>query len=250
MLRAGKSCVRGLDRTDTSGSRQAPPALQPTAHVLRAPLARSSVNLPTAPRRPSRVVSAALLLLLHLVAIELFVHLRTTRAVANDRLVTLLLTAPPPKDTSPPQATEPARSPRPLVAPLPPIEVEASPIDAGSVFAVAPAPANAAASGSAASAPGPAKLDLAIPKEFYTHPPALTPAQEAMQDPRSNRLVLTKQEQMDVDFGVVECIAWQREPNGSIYRGPGHWQRVRDVSTNTFTSHRPGQEDRSMECVR
>ena len=71
-----------------------------------------------------------------------------------------------------------------------------------------------------------------------------------MQDPRSNRLVLTKQEQMDVDFGVVECIAWQREPSGGIYRGPGHWQRVRDVSTNAFTSHRPGQEDRSMECVK
>ena len=250
MLRAGKSCLRDCVRTDTSGSRQAPPALQPTAHVLRAPLARSSVNLPAAPRRPSRVVAAALLLVLHLVAIELFVHLRTTRAVANDRLVTLLLTAPPTKSIRPPQAAESTRAPRPLVAPLPPIDVEAPAIDAGSVIAVAPAPANAAASGSAASAPGPAKLDLAIPKEFYAHPPPLTPAQEAMQDPRSNRLVLTKQEQMDVDFGVVECIAWQREPNGSIYRGPGHWQRVRDVSTNPFTAHRPGQEDRSMECVK
>ena len=250
MLRAGKSCRRERDRTDTSGSRQAPPALQPTAHVLRAPLARSSVNLPAAPRRPSRVVAAALLLVLHLVAIELFVHLRTTRAVANDRLVTLLLTAPPTKSISPPHAIESTRAPRPLVAPLPPIDVEAPAIDAGSVIAVAPAPGNAAASGNAASAPGPAKLDLAIPKEFYTHPPPLTPAQEAMQDPRSNRLVLTKQEQMDVDFGVVECIAWQREPNGSIYRGPGHWQRVRDVSTNPFTAHRPGQEDRSMECVK
>ena len=250
MLRAGKSCLRDCVRTDTSGSRQAPPALQPTAHVLRAPLARSSVNLPAAPRRPSRVAAAALLLVLHLVAIELFVHLRTTRAVANDRLVTLLLTAPPTKSIRPPQAAESTRAPRPLVAPLPPIDVEAPAIDAGSVIAVAPAPANAAASGSAASAPGPAKLDLAIPKEFYAHPPPLTPAQEAMQDPRSNRLVLTKQEQMDVDFGVVECVAWQREPNGSIYRGPGHWQRVRDVSTNPFTAHRPGQEGRSMECVK
>jgi hypothetical protein len=250
MLRVGKSSLRERDRTDTSGSRQAPPALQPTAHVLRAPLARSSVNLPPAPRRPSRVVSAALLLVLHLVAIELFVHLRTTRVLVNDRLVTLLPTVPPTKSISPPQATESARSPRPLFAPLPPIDVEAPTIDAGSVIAVAPSPSNAAASGNAASAPGPAKLDLAIPKEFYTHPPPLTPAQEAMQDPRSNRLVLTKQEQMDVDFGVVECIAWQREPSGSIYRGPGHWQRVRDVSTNPFTSHRPGQEDRSMECVK
>ena len=208
------------------------------------------MNLPAAPRRPSRVVAAALLLVFHGVAIELFVHLRTTRAVANDRLVTLLSTVPPTKNTPPAQATEPVRSPRPLVAPLPPVELEAPPVVADSVIADAPAPANGLATGNAASAPGQAKLDLAIPKDFYTHPPPLTPAQEAMQDPRSNRLVLTKQEQMDVDFGVVECIAWQREPNGSIYRGPGHWQRVRDVSTNPFTSHRPGQEDRSMECVR
>ena len=208
------------------------------------------MNLPTAPRRPSRVVAAALLLVLHLVAIELFVHLRATRALADDRLVTLLLAVPPKADARPPRPTEPARSPRPLVAPLPPIDVEAPSVAAGSTIAATPAPAIAAAPGNAASDPGPAKLDLAIPKEFYTHPPPLTPAQEAMQDPRSNRLVLTKQEQMDVDFGVVECIAWQREPNGSIYRGPGHWQRVRDVGTNPFTSHRPGQEDRSMECVR
>ena len=92
MLRAGKSCRRERDRTDTSGSRQAPPAFQPIPHERRAPLPDPLVNLPAAPRRPSRVVAAALLLVLHLIAIELFVHLRTTRAVANDRLVTLLLT--------------------------------------------------------------------------------------------------------------------------------------------------------------
>ena len=207
------------------------------------------MNLSAASRRPSRVVAAALLLVLHLAGIELFVHLRGTRALPSDQLVTLLLTVPPStRAPPPPRAAESVRSPRPLVAPLPPIDVETPTIAAGSPIAVAPA--NAAGSGNAASAPGPARLDLAIPKEFYTHPPPLTPAQEALQDPRSNRLVLTKQEQMDVDFGVVECIAWQREPNGSIYRGPGHWQRVRDVSTNPFASHRPGQEDRSMECVR
>ena len=124
------------------------------------------------------------------------------------------------------------------------------PVATGSVIAATPASGVASASGNGASAPGAAKLDLAIPKEFYTHPPPLTPAQEAMQDPRSNRLVLTKQEQMDVDFGVVECIAWQREADGSIYRGPGHWQRIRSVGTNAFSYHAPGKEDRPMECVR
>lgn len=102
----------------------------------------------------------------------------------------------------------------------------------------------------AASGVGPDKLDLRIPTEFYTHPPPLTRAQKAMRDPRSNRLVLTKQEQMDVDFGVVECIAWQREPDGSIYRGPGHRQRIQGIGTNPSTTHEPGGEDRPMECVK
>jgi hypothetical protein len=211
------------------------------------------VSFATAPRRPSRVAAAALLLLLHIVAIELFVHLRATRDNATDRLVTLLFTESPRPAQRPAQAAPepaPARQPRPLLAPLPPVAVEAPAGTRPVATPIAAAPSDGPGSGSAASGPGPAKLDLAIPKEFYTHPPPLTPAQEAMNDPRSNRLVLTKQEQMDVDFGVVECIAWQREPNGSIYRGPGHWQRVRDVGTNPFTSHRPGQEDRSMECVK
>ncbi len=249
MLRVGKSCPRERDRTDTPGSRQAPPALRRVARSSRAPLAPIPVNLPTASRRPSRAVAAALLLVLHLAGIELFVHLRATRAVADDRLVMLMLPVPPTANTRPPRATEPARSPRPLVAPLPPIDVT-PPVATGSVIAAAPASGVAPASGGGAPAPGPAKLDLAIPKDFYAHPPPLTPAQEAMLDPRSNRLVLTKQEQMDVDFGVVECIAWQREPDGSIYRGPGHRQRIRSVGTNPFTYHAPGKEDRPMECVK
>lgn len=250
MLQAGKSCLLGRGRTDTSGSRQAPPARPNIAQDRRAPPPALLVNPPAAPRRSARVVAAALLLILHLVAVERFVHLRTTRAVASDRLATLLLTVAPRIATRPPRTaeSESEHALRPLVAPLPPVEVEAPPAAVASV--IAGVPANAPASGNVAAAPGAARLDLAIPKEFYTHPPALTPAQEAMQDPRSNRLVLTKQEQMDVDFGVVECIAWQREPDGSIYRGPGRWQRVRDVSTNPFTSHRPGQEDRAMECVK
>ena len=48
----------------------------------------------------------------------------------------------------------------------------------------------------------------------------------------------------------VECIAWQREPNGGIYRGPGHRQRVRDVRHEPVHHAPPGQEDRPMECVK
>ena len=208
------------------------------------------MSFPAAPRPAARIPALALLLLLHLVAITWLVRLQTTHERSLDRLATLLrFIAPierlPARESLPIPAKQ---APRPLIAPLPAIAIAPDNATPAATSLVAGPPSSA----SAGSAPGgaPDKLDLRIPKEFYTHPPPLTPAQEAMQDPRSNRLVLTKQEQMDVDFGVVECIAWQREPNGGIYRGPGHWQRVRDVGTNTFTTHRPGQEDRSMECVK
>ena len=210
--------------------------------------------LPTAPRRPSRVAAVALLLVLHLVAIELFIHLRTTRELGTDRLATLLLLdakrKPVPVTPTPEAAS--ARPPRPLVAPIPAITVDpqrlrdsATPIATLESNALGPATAATGSASGTASAP----LNLAIPKEFYKQAP-LTPAQEAMNDPRSNRLVLTKQEQLDIAFGVVECIAWQREPDGSIYRGPGHRQRIQGISTNPFTAHKPGGEDRPMECVK
>ena len=205
------------------------------------------MRLPTAPRRPSRVVAAALLLILHLVAIDLFVHLRTTRERANDRLASLLLldpqTRPAPAAPAPDVAAR--RLPRPLLAPVPPIAIDPARLQDSATPVASPGSKPGTAS-AAASAP----LNLAIPKEFYAHPPPLTPAQEAMMDPRSNRLVLTRQEKMDVDFGVVECIAWQREPDGSIYRGPGHYQRIQGISTNPFTAHKPGTEDRGRECVK
>ncbi len=206
--------------------------------------------LPTAPRRPSRA-AVALLLVLHGIAIELFVHLQTTRERANDGIASLLLLQAPdePARSAPAPDVAPVRPPRPLVAPVPLVEVEAQRLrDSATPIGALPAePAGASpAAPGAASAP----LNLAIPKEFFTHPPPLTPAQEAMADPRSNRLVLTRQEKLDIAFGVVECIAWQREPDGSIYRGPGHRQRIQGIGTNPFTAHKPGSEDRPEECVK
>jgi hypothetical protein len=212
------------------------------------------VILPNAPRRPSRIAAVALLLALHLVAIELFIHLRTTRDRAADRLATLLLleAKPKPAPVTPTPDAASARPPRPLVAPIPTIAVDpqrlrdsATPIATLESNAAGPSTAMAGAASGAASAP----LNLAIPKAFYK-PVPLTPAQEAMNDPRSNRLVLTNQEKLDIAFGVVECIAWQREPDGSIYRGPGHRQRIQGIGTNPFTAHKPGGEDRPMECVK
>ena len=210
------------------------------------------MSFPAAPHRAVRLPALALLLILHVVAIALLARLQTTRERPFERLTTLLHFVAPirpePAHEALPVPAVPA--PRPLVAPLPAVDVAP---DSATPAALAPVagPASSAGDGSgAASGAGPDKLDLRIPKDFYAHPPPLTPAQEAMRDPRSNKLVLTRQEQLDVAFGVVECIAWQREPDGSIYRGPGHLQRIQGISTNPFTAHKPGGEDRPMECVK
>jgi hypothetical protein len=210
------------------------------------------VSFPTAPRRPSRA-AAALLLILHLAAIELFVNLQTTRTQSAERLVTLLLMAlTKPAPTPPTPVSRHVRAPQPRLASLPVPVVEPEPMRSihDSAAPIAAPDAGNAIAGNAAPPPASELLNLTIPKEFFAHPPKLTPAQEAMQDPRSNRLVLTKQEQLDVDFGAVECIAWQREPDGSIYRGPGHYQRIQGISTNPFTKHSLGKDDRGEECVK
>ena len=49
------------------------------------------MNLPAAPRRPSRVVAVALLLALHLVALDLIAHLQTTRDRVREQLTSLRL---------------------------------------------------------------------------------------------------------------------------------------------------------------
>ena len=211
------------------------------------------MTFPAAPRRPVRAPALALLLALHVVVIAVLARLEVSRERPIDHLATLLEFIAQPKP-APVREALPAlprtQPPRPLIAPLPPLDIAPDRAAPEATAPVAGPPSSASAGAGAASGPGPDKLDLRIPKDFYAKPPPLTPAQEAMRDPRSNRLVLTKQEQMDVDFGVVECIAWQREPDGSLYRGPGHWQRIQGISTNPFTAHKPGTEDRKMECVK
>ncbi len=202
------------------------------------------MNAFPAARRPNRTFAIATLLLLHGAAIEWLLHLQATRDRDAARATTLLLLAPHARDRVQPAATLPAprAATRPLVAPVPLVDVPAP--DGPVVIASPPAKASE-------DRPAPS-LDLKIPKSFFENEKKtpLTPAQEAMQDPRSNHLELTRQEKLDIAFGVIECVAWQREPDGSIYRGPGHLRRVQGVSTNPFTAHKPGQEDRPMECVK
>jgi hypothetical protein len=235
------------------------PAFPELARACRA-APRPSVSLPYPAQRRPRHVAVALLLILHAVVVGLLLTLQQVAGKAPaDSIVTLMLTVLP-KKTAPVVAarTEPvvdrrkAEAPARPARPTEPVAVTAPPRDEPQAITLPDAGAAGAANGANAAPAGASSphLNLAIPKEFYTHPPPLTPAQEAKMDPRSNRLVLTKREQIDIDFGLYECVAWVREPDGTIYRGPGHLQRVQGVSTNPFTYHEAGKEDRNMECVK
>ena len=207
------------------------------------------MNTFPAARHQKRTFAIAALLVLHGGAIEWLLHLQATRDRDAAHATTLLLLAPRERDRAEAAATLPAPRAvtRPLVAPVPLVDV---PAPDGPVVIATP-PVAATGDGPRVDRPAPS-LDLKIPKSFFENEKKapLTPAQEAMRDPRSNHLELTRQEKLDIAFGVIECVAWQREPDGSIYRGPGHLRRVQGVSTNPFTAHKPGQEDRPMECVK
>ena len=94
----------------------------------------------------------------------------------------------------------------------------------------------------------PLKLDL--PRRFGWKADAgvpaapLTPAQEALSDPRSNTLRLTAEERRLIARGEAECIAWERLPNGEIHRGPGHLRRVPLLQPNPINGRVV------KECVR
>jgi hypothetical protein len=95
----------------------------------------------------------------------------------------------------------------------------------------------------APATPSASPLDLRLRPDLGEQTKPLTPAKEAMQDPRSNTLRLTRDERLRLVLGEAECIAWQRMPNGSVYRGAGHLRPSFDV---------PPRPDgtRVMECVR
>jgi len=205
------------------------------------------LNAHAAARRHHRAVAIVALLALHGAIVEGLLHWPATRDRVRER-VTLLRLLPTTDRPRPATALPPPRmaaAPSPLLGPVPSLPEQPTDDVHSQATAAASVPSGAAASGV------PPPLDLKIPRPFFKAEPApLTPAQEAMRDPRSNHLELTRQERLDIAFGAVECIAWQREPDGSIYRGPGHYRRVSDVSTNPFTNHAPGGEDRPLQCVK
>lgn len=146
-----------------------------------------------------------------------------------------------------PAATPPA-APRAPVLPLPPapalipppaLDIAAEPPAATPPAAQAPtsaAPGPAANSGSTASpyqaGNGSAPLIVRIPSAGK--PGQFTPFQNpATNDPRSRSIRLTFEEKMAIAAGTAECFLEEREPDGSIWRGPGKLKHRASASALT-----------------
>jgi hypothetical protein len=199
-------------------------------------------------RRDARAFAVAMVLGLHvLVAWQIL-----SATLLRDRAVVEIfasLLAPSRRAAAPPAAprTAPKADRRPRAGP--PRSAVVAPEEAVPGVSAPAAPDVPAATPGGAPARG-APLNLALPPGFDARSAPLTPAQEARRDPRSNTLVLSPSERMSIALGQIECIAWEREPDGSIWRGPGHLQRIQDVDTNPFGGPGPSGEDRPVECVR
>ncbi len=182
---------------------------------------------------------AAALAAVHAVAVWMMVESRLTVASVNPSTqVAWTAIRPVAAPTRVARAVPASKSP-----PIRRIEVPADlgaagPADPSFGEKTSPTPPGAAGPPSAAP-----PLDLRLPRDSTDRAGAPTPAEEAMRDPRSNTLRLTPGERLQLAFGQVECIAWQRMPDGSIYRGPGHLRRAPDVAP------RP-DGTRVMECAR
>jgi hypothetical protein len=70
-----------------------------------------------------------------------------------------------------------------------------------------------------------ARYKLEIPKGEVAQ--ALTPAQQAAQDVRTNSVRLSKSEKFAVVVGALDCIFQTRNADGTIVRVPGRWVEVR-----------------------
>lgn len=84
--------------------------------------------------------------------------------------------------------------------------------------------ASIATASSDAPSPGtPAPLQLNLPQASRIAVVRDSPAQMALNDPRSNTPKPTPRERFDITLGNYECVFTERLADGSIYRGPGVW---------------------------
>lgn len=127
-----------------------------------------------------------------------------------------------------PPATTPSRrstitSP-PSTMPTP-VPDAAGPGDGGHLASAA-----AAASPAVPPAPSPAPLSLTLPRGL-TPPTPPRPAQLALRDPRANAVKLTPEERLAIAAGTIDCVIEERQPDGSVVRGPGRLVSVMAIGT-------------------
>ncbi len=140
-----------------------------------------------------------------------------------------------------PAATPPAapRAPTlplpaaPALIPPPALEIAAAPPPTSSNGSPTTAPDAAADNGPASKAgSGTAPLIVRIPSAGK--PGQFTPFQNpATNDPRSRSIRLTFEEKMAIAAGTAECFLEEREPDGSIWRGPGKLKHRASASALT-----------------
>lgn len=78
------------------------------------------------------------------------------------------------------------------------------------------------------------RYNLEVPKIPLEE--ALTSAQQAAQDPRTNSARLTKSEKFAVALGALDCIFQTRLADGRVIRVPGHWVVIPARSEPGMTS--------------
>lgn len=124
--------------------------------------------------------------------------------------------------------------PAPALIPPPALEIAAAQPAAPQTQATpSTTPSAAADSGPAHNAgSGTAPLIVRIPSAGK--PGQFTPFQNpATNDPRSRSIRLTFEEKMAIAAGTAECFLEEREPDGSIWRGPGKLKHRASASALT-----------------
>lgn len=78
------------------------------------------------------------------------------------------------------------------------------------------------------------RLRLTLPRRFEEVPQALTPAQQASIDVRSNSVKLSKAEKFSISMGEYECVFQKRLADGKVLRVPGKWVKISARTVGDF----------------
>lgn len=79
------------------------------------------------------------------------------------------------------------------------------------------------------------ELILTLPPERLRETAPATPAELALRDPRTNTVRLARGERFAIEMGEYGCVYERRLPDGSIQRGPGHFERAANLPGDPLT---------------